>query len=68
MSSAHFLHATTLGTFAYFTAWILVRPFIEGNLLLEVLFPEIRYLVPVTLLVALWIFIAIAVTITLNSK
>jgi len=68
MSSAHFLHLTTLGTFAYFTIWIIIRPFIEDNLLLEILFPEIRFLVPLTLISAFWIFIAISVTITLNKK
>jgi len=68
MSSAHFLHLTTLGTFAYFTIWIIIRPFIDENLLLEILFPEIRFLVPLTLLSAFWIFIAVAVTIALNKK
>ena len=67
MSSAHFLHLTTLGTFGYFTAWIIIRPFIEDNSLLEILFPEIRVLFPLTLLSALWIFVSVAVTITLNS-
>ena len=62
MSSAHFLHLTTLGTFAYFTIWIIIRPFIDENLLLEILFPEIRFLVPFLLLSAFWIFVAVAVT------
>ena len=54
--------------FRVFHDLIIIRPFIDENLLLEILFPEIRFLVPFLLLSAFWIFIAVAVTITLNKK
>lgn len=43
--------------FVYFTLWIFGRPFFGEAELLHLLFPPFKYLIPGTLLVALWVFV-----------
>lgn len=68
MNSGNALHAATIGVFGYFTLWIIIRPFIEESVVLELIFPEIHHLIPVILLTGLWFIIGISVVSLLSQK